>query len=55
MTQLDPQIETCSCLVCRSDAAYIIPCLANDPAGVPEPVAENEPAVVEVFPIPLLM
>lgn len=27
MTQIDPKREACPCTVCRSDAAYIVPCL----------------------------
>lgn len=27
MTKINPRIEACSCPVCRSDMAYIAPCM----------------------------
>jgi hypothetical protein len=59
MTRVDDKIETCPCRVCRSDLAYIVPCLtketADDPGRVLIPVAAEPSPVVAVFPIPLMM
>lgn len=58
MTRYDTKIETCSCQVCRSDMAYLLPCVSetgNDPDGGSAFVAQDEPAMVEIFPVPLMM
>lgn len=57
MTRVDEKIETCPCQVCRSDLAYIIPCLTTVPAGIVEAVWDTGTTarVEDRFPIPLMM
>lgn len=57
MTRVDEKRETCPCQVCRSDLAYILPCVVmdSDPGRVSFSVERERPTVVEIFPIPLMM